>query len=417
MLDRLAAERLDREASAIRAEGWKWVEVAGDFPYGHTTGLGRITGQAADLAEDERAEREALRDEMERLEAEWAEADDLPEEVDQRLGEIETALEAFENRSLNYDPADIAHAGAFVSIGSDGGLRVERGYVRPEDEARVASDGRSNEGDDIQHSPSSGSEIGDNGARVEADAQEDDGLKPLSERLVMELTAHRTLAIRDMLAGDPDTAFLAVLHSLVQQTFYRYTTDSCLEITAKSSGFPVQAPDLKECPSAMAIDARHEQWVKQLPEEPGDLWDVLTGFDSDSRVALFAHCAALTVNAVRETWNRVRGRKCHADQLAQALALDMAAAGWKPTIANYLGRVPKARILEAVSEAKGSSASELIGHLKKPEMAAEAERLLADTDWLPEPLRTPGNEEQSTAGEGDAPAAEAELPAFLTAAE
>jgi ParB family chromosome partitioning protein len=417
LLERLAAERLDREANAIRAEGWKWVEIAIDFPYGHTAGLGRITGQTADLAEDERAEREALRDEMERLEAEWAEADDLPEEVDQRLGEIETALEAFESRSLNYDPADIARAGAFVSVGSDGGLRVERGYVRPEDEARVASDGSSNEGDEMEHPSSPGGEIGDNGAQVEADTQEDDGLKPLSERLVMELTAHRTLAIRDMLAGDPDTAFLAVLHSLVQQTFYRYTSDSCLEITVKSSGFSVQGPDLKECPSAKTIDARHERWAKQLPEEPGDLWGVLTGFDSDSRVALFAHCASLTVNAVQESWNRVQGRKRHADQLAQALALDVAAAGWKPTVANYLGRVPKARILEAVSEAKGSSASELIDHLKKPDMAAEAERLLADTGWLPEPLRTPGNEEQSTADEGDAPAAEAELPAFLTAAE
>jgi len=417
LLKRLAAERLDREANAIRAEGWKWVEVASDFPYGHTAGLGRITGQVADLAEEERGEREALRGEMERLEAEWAEADDLPEEVDQRLGEIETALEAFENRSLNYDPVDIARAGAFVSIGSDGGLRIERGYARPEDEARVAGDGRSKEGDDIQYSPSSGSEIGDNGAQMEADAQEDDGLKPLSERLIMELTAHRTLAIRDVLAGDSDMAFRAVLHSLVRQTFYRYATDSCLEITAKSSGFSVQGPDLKECPSAKAIDARHEHWVKQLPEEPDDLWGVLTGFDSDSRVALFAHCASLTVNAVQESWNRAQGRNRHADQLAQALALDMAAAGWRPTVANYLGRVPKARILEAVCEAKGSSASELIDHLKKPDMAAEAERLLADTGWLPEPLRTPGNEEQSTAGEGDAPAAEAELPAFLTAAE
>ena len=32
----------------------------------------------------------------------------------------------------------------------------------------------------------------------------------------------------------------------------------------------------------------------------------------------------------------------------------------------------------------------MIDHLKKPEMATEAETLLADTGWLPEPLRTPG---------------------------
>ena len=87
------------------------------------------------LREEEQATCDALRAEYDALEAEYAGADELPEEVDARLGEIEAALEAFESRPAIYDPADIARAGAFVSINPDGGLRVERGYVRPEDEA------------------------------------------------------------------------------------------------------------------------------------------------------------------------------------------------------------------------------------------------------------------------------------------
>ena len=59
------------------------------------------------------------------------------------------------------------------------------------------------------------------------------------------------------------------------------------------------------------------------------------------------------------------------------------------TVENYLGRVPQARILEAVREAKGEPAVQLIDHLKKGDMAREAERLLAGTRWVPEPLRTP----------------------------
>ena len=51
----------------------------------------------------------------------------------------------------------------------------------------------------------------------------------------------------------------------------------------------------------------------------------------------------------------------------------MAAAGWTPTVDNYLGRVTKARILEAVREAKGEQSAQLIDHLKKAEMAEEAE--------------------------------------------
>ena len=75
-------------------------------------------------------------------------------------------------------------------------------------------------------------------------------------------------------------------------------------------------------------------------------------------------------------------------RLARAVNLDMAAAGWTPTVDNYLGRVPKARILEAVREAKGEASAQLIDHLKKADMAKEAERLLDGTGWLPEPLRT-----------------------------
>jgi ParB family chromosome partitioning protein len=72
------------------------------------------------------------------------------------------------------------------------------------------------------------------------------------------------------------------------------------------------------------------------------------------------------------------------------VGLDIAATGWSPTADNYLGRVTKARILQAVCEARGEQAAQLIDHLKKGEMAERAQELLAGSGWLPEPLRTPG---------------------------
>ena len=47
----------------------------------------------------------------------------------------------------------------------------------------------------------------------------------------------------------------------------------------------------------------------------------------------------------------------------------MVEAGWEPTVDSYLNRVPKARILETVCEAKGEGAAQLLDHLKKGEMA------------------------------------------------
>ncbi len=97
----------------------------------------------------------------------------------------------------------------------------------------------------------------------------------------------------------------------------------------------------------------------------------LQGWDSDSRTRLFAHVVSLSVNAVHEAWNRRPRAFAHADCLAQAVGLDMAALGWTPTAENFLGRVTKARILQAVAEAKGQDAADRIAHLKKGDMAAE----------------------------------------------
>ena len=87
------------------------------------------------------------------------------------------------------------------------------------------------------------------------------------------------------------------------------------------------------------------------------------------------------------TANGLQRRLDQADRLVGAVNLDMAGVGWRPTVDNYLGRVTKSRILEAVREAKGEAAVQLIDHLKKTEMAKEAERLLEDSRWLPEQLR------------------------------
>ena len=43
------------------------------------------------------------------------------------------------------------------------------------------------------------------------DDEDDDTVKPLPDRLVTELTAHRTLALRNALANDPAVAFQAVV--------------------------------------------------------------------------------------------------------------------------------------------------------------------------------------------------------------
>ncbi|MDP2081994.1 ParB/RepB/Spo0J family partition protein [Pseudotabrizicola sp.] len=431
LLERLVSEKLKAEAEAIAAEGWKWIEVAVGFPYGHTMGLRELLGTTVDLTDEERATREALRVEYDRLEAEYAEADDLPEEVDARLGEIERILGVFDSRPMAFDPEQVCRAGAFVSIDSDGTLLIERGFVRPEDELREVPAGDATEDGphenapmDADHGASHSTVINMGGETRPTEDEEDEGdaIKPLPERLVIELTAHRTLALRDAVANNPRIAMTALLHKLVIDCFVSRASGAAIEATVREIHLPVQSADLADSFPAQNIDARHAGWRSDLPLGQGDdvLWDWLHALDEASRQALLAHCLSFGVNALYERPNPYSGmgisqhgldrRLREADRLARTTQLDLVEAGWKPTVANYLGRVTKSRILEAVREGAGAQAVELIAHLKKGDMAREAERLLDGSGWLPEPLRLDDLDVGTQAVTEDV---SVELPAFL----
>jgi ParB family chromosome partitioning protein len=430
LLDGLVAEKLKAEAEKIAAEGWKWIEVNVDFPFGHTHHLRELDGTPTDLTAEEQATIDALNAEYAKLEAEYDDADELPDEVDVRLGEIETALAAFKDRPVSYDSAEIGRAGVFVSIGSDGSLSVDRGHVRPEDEAPATADtdgeaessGDAGEGGGPS-SPAVQRAIITIGGQPEAEEDEDDTVKPLPDRLLSELTAYRTLALRDAVANNPHVAMTALLHKLCLDTFQHTVPGACLEASVRHVFFSVQPADLKDSPSARAVAERHEAWKADLPKNEAALWDWLAALDETSRSTLLAHCVSFGVNALHEKGDRYGGpgvsvhgvqhRLVLADRLARAVGLDMVEAGWRPTVDSYLGRVTKPRILEAVREAKGEQSAQLIDHLKKADMAKEAERLLDGTGWLPEPLRTP----EAVAAEsidGDPARDDDTLPAFLS---
>jgi len=426
LLDRLVDEKLKAEGTRIGEEGWKWIAVAVDFPYDYDDDMRVIDGDQPEMTEEDEAKLVSLRDEAEALEEEWSGAGEVPDDVDARVTAIDEEISAIVSRPLVYQPAEMARAGVFVSIDVDGSLHIERGFVRPEDEPVEEPMNNDGEGRPIADGDD-GSDIGDVGAgpiisvggmpgtaaEPEDEDEQDDMLRPLPDRLVTELTTHRTLALRDAVATSPQIAFAAVLHALVLDTFYSYAAEnSCMQVSVRGAGLGVHAPGLNDSISAKAIERRHENWSERLPDAPTDLWETLIAFDGDEQAALFAHCAAFGINAVWEPANRynegrvsaraVAGRIAHSHILARAANLDMVAAGWTATIGNYLGRVTKPRILSAVEEARGNEAAGRLAGLKKPEMAEAAEGLLAGSGWLAEPLRTPALEPVA-ANDGEQP--------------
>jgi ParB family chromosome partitioning protein len=244
LLDRLVTDKLKAEAEALAAEGWKWIEVAADLPYGFSHGLRRLVGSPAPMTADESAMHAALLAEYRAIEEEYSDQPEYPDDIDARLGELEAAMGALEERPVIFDPIEVARAGVFVTLDRDGELAVYRGYVRPGDEPREelanreagdAGQGCDADGSGSQPSAAyrSGTVITAGGQPIGADSsdEEDDGaLKPLPERLIMELTAHRTLALRDAIGRSPDVAFTLLLLKLVTDTFRTSSASgNCLE--------------------------------------------------------------------------------------------------------------------------------------------------------------------------------------------
>ncbi|KGB20895.1 putative plasmid stabilization protein [Acetobacter tropicalis] len=65
LLDRLVIDKLQEAADQVRAEGWKWAEMALSFPWGHTRDFMEIEGTPVALLEEEAARLTALHSEQE----------------------------------------------------------------------------------------------------------------------------------------------------------------------------------------------------------------------------------------------------------------------------------------------------------------------------------------------------------------
>ena len=396
LLDILAVEKLREIASEVEAEGWKWAEAHIDYPHAH--GMRRFYPQSVPLSDEDEARLDALSTEHDELAEGYSSYDEMPEDVAAKLEAVSDEIDEILAKRSAYDANVIAHGGAFVVLHHDGTVRVERGFVRPEDEAFADPQPESEaEGDapEPQAREDEQPEDGDEDVQDFEDEDEEPG-KPISDSLTRDLSAHRTLALRVALGERPDLALIALTHTFTAQRFYSYAEAGCLEVRPTVTPLGSHADGIEDTPLAAKANEAREAWAERMPRDVADLWGFIVALDDEKRLALLAHCASRTVNALRLPWDRKPRTLQTADRLATALALDVA-KDWAPTVDSYLGRVTKAHIVEAVAEGVSEDAARRIADMKKPDMAQAAEQLLAGTGWLPAVLRTPKAEAEQPA--------------------
>ncbi len=354
LLDRLTMEKLEREAEAIRAEGWSWVEVLPQMDYDRLTDFRRLAPDENGLSDDEEARLSSLAERYDELAAALEEGDD---EGVSELDTVEQEMNELLARKTVWSADAKAIAGAIVTLDRDGMLSVTRGLAEPEKPVPPTDT-----------------------------AEKPRKAPSLSEALIEDLTAHKTAALRELVAGSPKVALTALLHTLVSRLFFGVHADLCVEIRPVEIDLSSSSETVSESRAAEAVSERHRRWSERLPER-SDLFRWISELDDNERGELLAFCVASTVNAVdRRRQFRSDEWRTQATEIAEALALDMA-DWWAPTTATYLARVSKAYILGAVSEGVSPQAADSIAKLKKDAMAKRAEVFLEGSRWLPEPIR------------------------------
>jgi ParB family transcriptional regulator, chromosome partitioning protein len=350
LLNRLAREKLQSHADKVAAEGWRWVVAEPELDHEAAAEMRRVFEKPVPLSKKERKRLRKLQARIKALYDKYPEDGGMSAADADKLERIEAAIATLCKEE--YTVRDMALAGAFVTLAQDGAVRIERGFVRAEDEPKSKAKAQEPKG------------------KIAKDA---DGLAPESEKLVAELTAYRTSALRNELANHPATAFLALVHALTLDTFFTGIEASCLEIALTRRSLSGFAEGIAECLAERQSAERHTAWGRRLPKEPEALWTFIHGLSDSERMALLAHCVSLTANATI---------------LAREVGLDMAVY-WQPTAAGYFGRVSKERILQAVREAASDKEAQKVAGLKKQAMAEAAAAALAGKNWLPAVLRAP----------------------------
>jgi ParB family chromosome partitioning protein len=423
LLDQMVAEKLSALAEDARLrDGWTWAAVALD--YTEVSALGRVYPVEVVRSEADIAQIAALSEEYDALVAGSEGESVLPDAVDARLEAIDQALRAF-GPDYDYTPEAKARAGVMVLLGHDGMARFERGLVRAEDAVTdrradpEAPDSLFGGGAGDAETPPWTVTGADGGAQTDADSGEGEGLAPLSERLIIDLTAHRTMGLRDAVQADATVALTVVVHALALQVFYPvYGAWTSLQLRLSVTGLERLAPGVGDGPAGRRVTNRLEAWGARLPEDPGDLWSVVDSLPPSEQLDLMACCAGVGLYAVRDPHDRRPDALAQAETLATVTGLDMTGT-WTATAASYFSRVSKARVLEAVTEATRAEEAARIAGFKKADMADAAERLVEGRGWLPSVLRTAppvDPEADEPRGEGTVPVPE-DVDAYRFAAE
>lgn len=394
LVTRLAMQRLEDEAELERAKGWSWVETRMQTSYVDTQGMERERPHARKMTEQEaacmeewkaleedarnvlnhyRSEARAIEDEG----GDTSELDDLVEAADAEHDNIREVIALLHASLAEWSKKQLQTCGVIVSIGHKGALEVKAGLLR-------AADRKALDKAEVAKLKEAGKPIP---ASLQASAMKGERAA-YSERLMLDMTAHRTAGMQAAMKDNAHVALALTVHAMVLPIFGdRYASNGPLKLSISqttSTHLAARASEYEQSPAAEAMSAAQDQWGNRIPG--GDAVAVyrwLLTQDTATLLELLAFCTASSLDAMH---GRERDGFDMSDALADSLDLDMA-EWWAPTAGKYLSSVSKVQLLEAVTEVENAEAAKPMATMKKGDAVAFAAAKLESKRWLPAPLK------------------------------
>ncbi|WP_146774733.1 ParB/RepB/Spo0J family partition protein [Pseudomonas sp. MWU12-2115] len=381
LLATLVQDRLMQAHDELATEGWGWIEVWPGMDWTALERLGQaptikveLSAEAAQQVAELESQLEKVRTSIEGLLEATPDAD-LSEEAQAQMDALEEEHQNLEDQiaeinkqAVIFDPAVMEHCGALVMY-YHGELRIERGRVRAADREKVSA------------------LLGDEQRIAGGRTSEPAGRKTdaLSDALRRSLLGYRNLAAQTATAKNAKAAKVLLVCKFIadaRSTYGVVPTD--LSVT---NGYGARTNCTISDDAGQALEAEFvnlgNAMIESLPKDPSALWDVLEGMkpvDLDNLLA-FAVARSVSLSVAGDGLS---------PKFLEALGLSMA-DHFTPTAENYLGRVSKDLILEALTEAGkigGEDDRSALLAMKKGALAKEAETRLQGTGWVPKVIRT-----------------------------
>ncbi len=362
LLESLAMDKLAKPFKALQGEGLAWTEVHARMDRSDLAEFARVRQCSREASSEEQALLDAIALELQTIDKDIDALDEESEELDalyQRQEQLEQQERSLVASLQGPHPADVALAGAVLTVDEQGKAVIHRDLIRSADKAKLA--------------PLADMEA--QGGKAKA--------KPLhSERLTTLLTAHRTVALHAELMKRPDLALVVMAHSLIGKVFYRYGYGE--KLARISVELPTLPKEVEGGSAWAAVAAKREQLKNALPDDDHAKGLMAWLLQQPQAVIndYLAFCTGSAINALQQR----EGQSESFCEVALAVGLDMR-AWWEPTADNYLKHVSKLRMLDVVSQAVSPEAAQPMLNMKKDVLVEAAEQALKGSGWLPTALQ------------------------------